>query len=647
MHRTQATLSLSLLAFGLVLAVAPAHALKLTTWNILDYPYAVLAARQPNFRTVMSHLDTDVLVVQELKSQAGRDSFLNNVLNVVQPGQWDAKNTIVSAEGTVFYKPAKVSIPTYLSANFGGPRDVLIFRVRPVEFTTNAGAIRVYSVHLKAGNTTGDEDEREVECTNLRNSLNNVTDPFLVTGDFNTYGSTDRGLTKLVQSQADNDGQCQDALHQPGPWHTNSAYAYIHTQSPCLSCLSGNFTGGGMDDRFDLWLGSNQMFDGEGFDCTDSYVTYGNDGQHFNTDINAFGFNNAVGITVANALHDAADHLPVVLTIQIPAKLYTQSQLDFGNYITGGTTYNGIMISNVSSQPADELTFSFSAPPGFGAPAGTFTQGAGVPASGYEITMDTSTPGVKTGTLLVNSDYPDTTSKQVLLSGRVLRHAAPSLDSLTTLTGEILSFGAGVPGSFTDHDVRVHNRGYDPLQAQLSLDQAQITGSTRFSIVGGFTPGLVAGTARTLSIHFDDTGAPLDSTYGARLTLKSADEPLPGGSSQPDLTVELTARVASSPAGVTPDLPTALRFYPPRPNPTSNGVRFAFDLPRPAPVSLDLLDLSGRRVGKLASGEWSAGHHVVNWTGVDALGRRVSAGLYFARFTTPGLHRIERVVVLP
>ena len=45
----------------------------------------------------------------------------------------------------------------------------------------------------------------------------------------------------------------------PGTWNNNSAYALYHTQCPCLSArLPRGFSGGGMDDRFDLWLTSYQ-----------------------------------------------------------------------------------------------------------------------------------------------------------------------------------------------------------------------------------------------------------------------------------------------------------------------------------------------------------------------------------------------------
>ena len=97
----------------------------------------------------------------------------------------------------------------------------------------------------------------------------------------------------------------------------------------------------------------------------------------------------------------------------------------------------------------------------------------------------------------------------------------------------------------------------------------------------------------------------------------------------------------------TPPSQRTLRFYPARPNPLSRATAFAFELPRAQGASLEIYDLTGRRVASLASGEQGAGRHEVSWHAVDAQGARVPGGLYFARFETLGLSRFERVVVLP
>src|SRR5438874_2038434 len=95
----------------------PAHALKVATWNLLDYDDSttpsIITPRQQYFRTVMTAMDPDVMIVQELWTSGAADSLLFNVLNVVEPGQWTRGPLIVSTPSTqsvVYWKPAKVNV---------------------------------------------------------------------------------------------------------------------------------------------------------------------------------------------------------------------------------------------------------------------------------------------------------------------------------------------------------------------------------------------------------------------------------------------------------------------------------------------------------------------------------------------------------
>jgi len=298
--------------------------------------------------------------------------------------------------------------------------------------------------------------------------------------------------------------------------------------------------------------------------------------------------------------------------------------------------------------PADALDYSLAPPAGFTAPGGTFADAAGGGGNDHAIGMNTAAPGTPSGTLAVSSDDPDSTSKPVLLSGHVLRHAVASLDSSAVTASDTLDFGDHEIGMFSDGPARVHNQGYDALQARLSVTGGSIAGGGgRFSIVGGFSGALLAGVGKTWNVHFDDTGATLDSTYEATLTFSSADEALPGAVPAADLTVYLRARPVSGTTGVPPGLPTAIRFDPPRPNPLSHGTQFHFELPQAAPVTLEIFDLGGRRVATVVDGVRGPGRYDARWSATSDRGGRVAAGLYFARFSTHGLARTLRLVVLP
>ena len=664
LHRWRSGPSWALAALILLAVAPPAHALRVVTWNLLQYPGLALSTRQPHFRTVMAAINADVVIAQELNSAAGRDSFLNNVLNVVQPGQWAATSWLslgAGEGGAVFYKSAKVTVTGLSAFATGGPRNVLVCLMKPVGYTATAAGTRLYSVHLKAGTSCTplpcDSTVRRNECASLRNTLNLVPagTNLLLGGDSNIYTAVEGAYLRLTESQLDNDGQLKDPLSMPGTWHENSGYALYHTQCPCNTGCIGGFAGGGMDDRFDLWLTSNSMQDGEGLDYVADFTVangaypfaYGNDGTKYNTDINAGGTNGMVPIAVANALHDASDHLPIVITLQVPPQVAVVAGLDFGSVLIGATADAVLPVGNQAIPPADELTYTLTAPAGFTAPAGTFEAVALAPSNQHLLGMDTGAVGAKAGTLTVNSDDLDTPTASVSLTGTVLDHAAASLDSVAALLATSLDFGDHPIGQFTDRAVRVHNLGYDALQARLSVNAANIVGGDgRFSITGGFSPALLADVGRTWNVHFNDAGATVDQEYTATLTFTSSDEALPGAAAASDLVVTLRAKPLQGAAGVG-DLPRALAFHPPHPNPLASQVRFAFDLPERAPVTLAIYDLTGRRLANVVSGALDPGRYQLPWTAVSESGGRLPAGLYFAHFTAPGMTQVARLILLP
>lgn len=101
-----------------------------------------------------------------------------------------------------------------------------------------------------------------------------------------------------------------------------------------------------------------------------------------------------------------------------------------------------------------------------------------------------------------------------------------------------------------------------------------------------------------------------DTQYLDNITLSAGTVAVPGGS--PPLSFGLSA---------------------PTPNPSSADTRLEFSLPTASVGEVAVIDASGRRVTTLANGSWPAGMHSVTWSGLDAGGRSVAAGLYWARAT--------------
>lgn len=102
------------------------------------------------------------------------------------------------------------------------------------------------------------------------------------------------------------------------------------------------------------------------------------------------------------------------------------------------------------------------------------------------------------------------------------------------------------------------------------------------------------------------------------------------------------------PYNVGVDEPAAvpLSFSAPRPNPARGSATFDFGLPEGRPVSLEVFDLSGRRVRTLALGPQEPGRHSVTWDLRDGDGRTVGAGLYLVRAELGGERFTRRLTVV-
>jgi flagellar hook assembly protein FlgD len=73
-----------------------------------------------------------------------------------------------------------------------------------------------------------------------------------------------------------------------------------------------------------------------------------------------------------------------------------------------------------------------------------------------------------------------------------------------------------------------------------------------------------------------------------------------------------------------------------RPNPAVGPASVSFSLSRPGPVTLEILDVQGRRVRMLAHGAQAAGPHRVDWDGRTDAGVAARAGIYLLRMEAEG-----------
>jgi hypothetical protein len=83
------------------------------------------------------------------------------------------------------------------------------------------------------------------------------------------------------------------------------------------------------------------------------------------------------------------------------------------------------------------------------------------------------------------------------------------------------------------------------------------------------------------------------------------------------------------------------------PNPFNPTTLIAFELPDAATVSLDIYDVSGRRVQTLVGGQsYPAGTHHVRWDGRNDTGQSVASGVYLYRLRANAVVQTKRMVLM-
>ena len=83
------------------------------------------------------------------------------------------------------------------------------------------------------------------------------------------------------------------------------------------------------------------------------------------------------------------------------------------------------------------------------------------------------------------------------------------------------------------------------------------------------------------------------------------------------------------------------------PNPVSASSTLHFSLKHPSEVSLDLYNVSGERVSRIANGWYPAGDHTVPWNRTAETGQRLGAGIYFLQFQGDGVRHSQKIVLTP
>ncbi|MSR44795.1 MAG: hypothetical protein EXS15_05485 [Phycisphaerales bacterium] len=517
--------------------------------RVLNYNYAHLGGDAASLQAVISaaHADNktgwakpvDILCFQEVT--AATVGTLQDIVNGAAPAgatyaraTWTTSSNEDAAAGAqcAFYRVQTISETTASHADIytGAGRfgDRWLFRLNG--YSSAAASFYVYSAHLKA--SPGFESDRETGALALRSNSNAIGASVraIYVGDFNIYVNTEPAYLAFL---ATGNGRGNDPFGS-GTW-AGSSNAWKHTQSPRLT--SGTLVGGGMDDRFDFHLMTDQMIDAEGISfIPGTYRAFGNDGNHYNIAINTganlyYPTERARSNALANALFAATDHIPVIVDYQVPAVMSASMGALPARVIQGAQVAAVVSVQNIASVLAasgsDELDYTVTGSVGLAGAASGIAPLAPASATA-NLTLSTGVAGVLNTQATVTTSSEGAQNTLIVVQGQctVLSRARPSWQSasITATTSVPVTIAQG--GAAVDVDLLVHNFGWTTLQSKLDGDYVALPAGSAVSVVGAL-PQAIAGTAGTLRLRINPTGLPAGLTT-VNGTLLTSDEDIPG-----------------------------------------------------------------------------------------------------------------------
>lgn len=325
---------LLVLVFAVSVRISAQDSITVLQYNLLNYGnYTDYCTNGNNnhitkegyLRTIIDYAEPDIFTVNEITSlNFYHDRLLSEVMNSNGRGFYkrtpatnNAGSDIINMmfyDSTKFVLHSMAVIQSYI-------RDINLYKLYYKSGEVPSGDsifINCIVAHLKASDGAADAVKRAEMAANVMEWLaaNAYPGNYLLMGDFNLYTSQEQAYQNFTGSTAGS-FQFFDPVNTPGDWNNNPSFTSVHTQS-VASSGNGCQASGGMDDRFDFILATDEIIEGSHKVRykPGSYKAIGQDGNHFNISITTPP-NYAVPSDVLNALGKMSDHLPVTLKLEI------------------------------------------------------------------------------------------------------------------------------------------------------------------------------------------------------------------------------------------------------------------------------------------------------------------------------------------
>ena len=319
--------------------------IKTMFYNTLNYNSDTQSQnRTHHLKTILNEVKPDLFMICEIKNETASNYLFDNA--ILPFNKSFSKVTFKYSESPAtgllqmaYYNNKKLTliaeeiIPTRI-------RDInhYTFKINTKNSTINPIIIEVFVTHLKASRGN-DNMQKRLESTEIfTRELDRLpSDSFvLFAGDFNFYTSNEPAFQKLINvtnsikiidpanrlcpTFPDNgiDYFNEDNYNSTYFWN-NSSFADVHSQSTRTFQINGDGAGGGMDDRFDfIMMSENFTSSSDLFYVNESYTSIGNNGDCYNSYVSNPSCSGFFSQSLRNTLFNFSDHLPVVMEIETP-----------------------------------------------------------------------------------------------------------------------------------------------------------------------------------------------------------------------------------------------------------------------------------------------------------------------------------------
>ncbi len=309
---------------------------KVMSYNTLNFPFGSMPDRPDTLKKILDYVQPDILLLQEVRNSVGLSAVVDYAVTDL-PGTYAAAPFVANQSGGSNFNSLQqclvyntdifgVADEYYLTTDL---RDINVYKLyfdeEALAFGGDTTFIFAFNTHFKAGTGTDNEQQRLGMANVFVNALSALpSDAYvLFAGDFNVYTSDEPAYQAMLSPL--NPIVMEDPIDAPGNWGSNSyPFREIHTQSTrTQNQFFGDGAGGGVDDRFDFILVSENLKSANSpvRYLQGSYKALGNNGTCHNQNITDCGFANEVPNTILSALYHFSDHLPVIMELEFDFEL--------------------------------------------------------------------------------------------------------------------------------------------------------------------------------------------------------------------------------------------------------------------------------------------------------------------------------------